>query len=180
VWAAGSAPARGARVALAGLTKFAPLALAPLLATHDGWRPLRRRALFAAGFAVAAALSFAPLLGGHLDLRQFWDHTIAFQAQRGSPFSVWGLYDPDVAWLNYAQRAVQGAGALLALALAFVPRRRDVVGLSALSAAILIALQLGVSHWFYLYLPWFFGLVMIALLGRAGVIDAARPAARRA
>jgi hypothetical protein len=179
VWAAGSAPARGAFVALAGLTKFAPLALAPLFATQDGWRPLRRPVLFTAGFAVATALAFAPLLGGTLDLRAFWDHTIAFQAQRGSPFSVWGLYDPDVAWLNYAQRAVQGAGALLAVAVAFVPRRRDVVGLAALSAAILIALQLGVSHWFYLYLPWFFGLVMIALLGRAGAIEASRPAAAR-
>jgi hypothetical protein len=55
---------------------------------------------------------------------------------------------------------------LLAVVLALVPRRRDLVGLAALSAAILIALQLGVSHWFYLYIPWFFGLVMIALLGR--------------
>jgi len=166
VWAAGSAPARGAFVALAGLTKFAPLALAPLFATHGRPRSRARSiAAFAAGFAVAVVLAFAPL-AGDLSLRDFWDHTIAFQAQRGSPFSVWGLYDPDVAWLNYVQRAVQVAGALLALALAFVPRRRDVVGLAALAAAILIALQLGVSHWFYLYIPWFFGLVMIALLGR--------------
>jgi Glycosyltransferase family 87 len=174
VWAAGSAPARGAFVALAGLTKFAPLALAPLFALHPQPRPrLRTVAAFTAGFAAAAALAFAPLLG-HLDLREFWDHTIAFQAQRGSPFSVWGLYDPDVAWLNYVQRAVQIAGALLALALAFVPRRRDVVGLAACSAAILIALQLGVSHWFYLYIPWFFGLVIIALLGRFGAPERAR------
>jgi hypothetical protein len=179
VWAAGSAPARGAFVALAGLTKFAPLALAPLFATQDGWRPLRKPVLFVIGFAVATALAFAPLLGGKLDLHVFWDHTIAFQAQRGSPFSIWGLYDPDVGWLNYAQRAVQAAGALLAIAVAFIPRRRDVVGLAALSAAILIALQLGVSHWFYLYIPWFFGLVMIALLGRVGAIEAAKPAAAR-
>jgi hypothetical protein len=172
VWAAASAPARGAFVALAGLTKFAPLALAPLFALHPRPR-MRTVAAFAAGFAVAAALAFAPLLG-HLDLRVFWDHTIAFQAQRGSPFSIWGLYDPDVAWLNYAQRVLQIAGALLALALAFVPRRRDIVGLAACSAAILIALQMGVSHWFYLYIPWFFGLVMIALLGRFGAPERAR------
>lgn len=172
VWAAGSAPARGALVALAGLTKFAPLALAPLFALHPRPR-LRPVAAFAAAFAGAAALAFAPLLGS-LDLRDFWEHTIAFQAQRGSPFSVWGLYDPDVAWLNYVQRAVQAAGALLALALAFVPRRRDVVGLAACAAAILIALQLGVSHWFHLYIPWFFGLVMLALLGRFGAPESAR------
>jgi hypothetical protein len=164
VWAAGSAPARGAWVALAGLTKFAPLALAPLFALH-GRPSVRSVAAFALAFAGAIVLSFAPL-AAHLSLRDFWDHTIAFQAQRGSPFSIWGLYDPDVSWLNYAQRAAQVAGVLLAVVLALVPRRRDLVGLAALSAAILIALQLGVSHWFYLYIPWFFGLVMIALLGR--------------
>lgn len=174
VWAAGSAPARGAFVALAGLTKFAPLALAPLLAMHGDRRPrLRSLVGFALGFAGAAALAFAPL-AGDLNLRDFWDHTIAFQASRGSPFSIWGLYDPDVSWLNHAQRAVQVAGALLALALAFVPRRRDIVGLAACSAAILIALQLGVTHWFYLYIPWFFGLVMIALLGRSAIVPRAR------
>ena len=172
VWAAGSAPARGAFVALAGLTKFAPLALAPLVAMHG--RPRARSiAAYTLAFAGAAALSFAPL-AADLDLRTFWDHTVAFQAQRGSPFSIWGLYDPDVDWLNYVQRAVQVAGALLALALAFVPRRRDVVGLAACAAAILIALQLGVSHWFYLYIPWFIGLVMLALLGRFGTVESAR------
>jgi hypothetical protein len=62
----------------------------------------------------------------------------------------------------------------LAVALAFVPRRRDVVGLAACAAAILIALQLGVTHWFYLYIPWFLPLVMLALVGRSG------PPARRA
>ncbi|HEV7882091.1 MAG TPA: hypothetical protein VGO81_00900, partial [Solirubrobacteraceae bacterium] len=166
LWAAGSAPARGAFVALAGLTKFAPLALAPLFATYPRPQP-RTIARFAAGFAVAAALAFAPVLL-HNDLRSFWDATIAFQAKRGSPFSIWGYYDPDVSWLNYAQRAVQVAGVVLALALAVVPRRRDLVGLAACAAAILIALQLGVTHWFYLYIPWFFPLVMLALVGRWG------------
>jgi hypothetical protein len=166
VWAANRAPARGALVALAGLTKFAPLALAPLFASQDGWRA-RKLIAFAAAFVVAVVLSFVPLLG-HFDLRTFWDHTILFQAKRGSPFSVWGLYDPDISWLDRAQRIAQGAGAALALALAFVPRRRDLVGLAACSAAVIIALQLGVSHWFYLYIPWFFGLVTIALLGRFG------------
>jgi hypothetical protein len=135
---------------------------------------MRTIALFAAGFAAAAAVAFAPVLV-HNDLRSFWDATIAFQAQRGSPFSIWGLYDPDVAWLDVAQRGVQVATVVLALALAVVPRRRDRVGLAACAAAILIALQLGVTHWFYLYIPWFFPLVMLALLATA-----APAAARRA
>ena len=173
VWLAGSAPARGAFIALAGLTKFAPLALAPLFATQDGLR-IRPLLGYLAGFGIAASLAFLPLLGD-LEWRTFWEQTIAFQAERGSPFSVWGLYDPDVAWLNVAQRAAQAAAVLLALALALVPRRRDLVGLAACSAAILLALQLAVTHWFYLYIPWFFGLVMIALLGRLGAPGGTAP-----
>jgi len=38
---------------------------------------------------------------------------------------------------------------------------------SALAAALVIAVQLPALHWFYLYIPWFFGLVVIAVLGRA-------------
>jgi hypothetical protein len=164
VWAASRPVARGALLALAGLTKFAPLVLAPLFAFHA--RPTRRSvAWFAAGFAVVAALAFVPVLA-HNSLRSFWDASIAFQAQRGSPFSVWGLYEG--AWIDTVQRGVQVVAVLGAVVLAFVPRRRDLVGLSALSAAILIALQIGVTHWFYLYIPWFFPLVMIALLGRLG------------
>ena len=164
LWAAGSAPARGAFVALAGLTKFGPLALAPLLATYPHPRP-KTIALFGLGFLGASALAFAPALA-HNDLRSFWDATVAFQAQRGSPFSLWGLYDPG--WLDTIQLAIQIATVVLALALAVVPRRRDLVGLAACSAAILITLQLGVTHWFYLYIPWFFPLVMLGLVGRYG------------
>src|SRR5262249_8430192 len=45
---------RGLAAALASLTKFAPLLLAPMLATYD--RPLRRSAAFAAGFLATGAL----------------------------------------------------------------------------------------------------------------------------
>jgi Glycosyltransferase family 87 len=164
IWAAGRPVARGGLLALAGLTKFAPLVLAPLFATFPVARPwLTVR--FALGFLVVAALAFVPVVA-HNSLRAFWDSSIAFQAKRGSPFSVWGLYEG--AWIDKAQLGVQIVAVAGAIALAFVPRRRDLVGLAALSAAILIALQLGVTHWFYLYIPWFFPLVMIALLGRRG------------
>ncbi len=156
-----SAPARGAAVALAGMAKFAPAALVPVMATHglEG-RPLgdslRRLAAFAAAFAV---VTVGLLVLGVDDLRLFWDRTIAFQADRDAPFSVWGLYE-----LPGLQRVVQAAGVILALVLAVVPRRQDVAGLAALCAAVLIGLQLGVGYWFYLYLVWFFPLVMLAVL----------------
>jgi len=167
--------ARGALAAVAGLTKFAPLALIPLMATHglgrgasgDGaggrgsrLRSARGLALFALGLALAGALILAPVLLGE-NLKRFYDATIGYQANRGSPFSVWGLYGA----MATAQSVVQAAAVALALAAAVLPRRRDVIGLAAMAAAILIALQLGVTHWFYLYLVWFFPLVMLVLLG---------------
>ncbi len=167
--------ARGALTALAGLTKFAPLALAPLLATH-GLRemaPARRPrafALFVAGFIGAAALASIPALS-HDSLHTIYSRTIAYQANRGSPFSVWGLYGG----LGGLQLAVEAAAVALALLLAVVPRRADLVGLAAACAAVLIAAQLGIEHWFYLYIPWFFPLVMLALLGRFS--DPAEPPA---
>jgi hypothetical protein len=168
VLAASRPAARGAMTALAGLTKFAPLALAPLMAAHDwvaargaaGPPPRHAAARFVIGFALAAALAFAPILltGG---IEHSYTRTLDYQASRGSPFSIWGLYGG----LDGAQKAVQAVAVLLAVAVAFLPRRPDVLGLAAMSAAVLIALQLGVTHWFYLYLVWFFPLVMLVLLG---------------
>jgi len=123
---------------------------------------LRLRALtaFFAAFVLTAVVVSIPALT-HDSLRTIYERTIEYQANRGSPFSVWGLYGG----LHGVQTAVQVAAVALALALAVLPRRSDVVGLAAACAAILIAVELGVEHWFYLYIPWFFPLVMIALLG---------------
>ena len=172
IYFAGSPPVRGAFAALAGLTKFAPLMLAPLLATHglrdrDGWvgvSALRSRALalFLLAFVATAAVVSIPALI-HDSPHTIFERTLLYQANRGSPFSVWGLYG-----LSGLQRVVQLAALALALALAAIPRRDDLVGLAAACAAVIIATQLGIDHWFYLYIPWFFPLVMIALLGRFG------------
>ncbi len=171
-----SPPARGAFAALAGLTKFAPLALAPVLATH-GLRelPARRRAramaLFLLAFVLVAAIVSVPALT-HDSLHEIYERTIAYQSDRGSPFSVWGLYG----W-HGLELAVEVAAIALALVLAAIPRRGDVIGLAAACAAILIAIQLSLEHWFYLYIPWFFPLVMLALLGSRALPAAGRPVA---
>ena len=156
ILAAASPARRGAFIALAGMAKFAPLGLGPLFATHT-----RGALRYTIGFA-AALVPCAVLVLAYGGVHEFYDRTIAYQGSRGSPFSVWGLYGWDA-----AQAVVQGAAVTLALAVAFLPRRRDVVGLAALAAAVLIALQLGVTHWFYLYLVWFLGPVSIALFGDA-------------
>lgn len=159
--------ARGAFVMLAGLTKFAPLALAPLFATHGlserggaGAR-VRRLASFAIAFLLAGALASVPALS-HDSLHTIYERTFAYQSDRSSPFSVWGLYGGLGDW----EAAVQIGAVLLAVLLAVIPRRADVVGLAAACAAVIVALQLGIEHWFYLYIPWFFPLVLIGLLGR--------------
>jgi hypothetical protein len=101
------------------------------------------------------------LVGGDLDT--FYERTIDFQRARGSPFSVWGFYGWDT-----AQSVMQAAAGLFAVAAAFLPRRRDLVGLAALAAAVVIVLQLGVTHWFYLYIVWFLPFVLVALFARYG------------
>jgi hypothetical protein len=166
---ASSPPARGVFAALAGLTKFAPLALTPLLWTHglDGlgqWRRARGLVLFAAAFLLTVAVVSIPALT-HDSLHTIYERTVAYQSDRESPFSIWGLYGttPTVAYL---QAAVQVLALALALSVAILPRRADLVGLGATAAAVLVAVQLGIDHWFYLYIPWFFGLAMLALLGQ--------------
>jgi hypothetical protein len=166
---ASSAPARGVFAALAGLTKFAPLALAPLLCAvgpENSTRSSRARsvALFTGAFLLTAAIVLVPALT-HDSPHTIFQRTFAYQADRESPFSIWGLYGGSQA-LKAVQVAIQGAALALALAVAILPRRADLVGLGATAAAVLIAVQLGIDHWFYLYIPWFFGLAMLALLGQ--------------
>jgi peptidoglycan/LPS O-acetylase OafA/YrhL len=60
-----------------------------------------------------------------------------------------------------------------ALAAFFLPRRKSPLQLAALTAALLTAFQLVLTHWFYLYLPWVFPFVAFAVLApvaaRAGI-----------
>ena len=147
---------RGSMLALAALTKFAPLLLAPLLATIEGRR--RPLLLCTAGFGAAAALVLAQTILGP-GLGTLYERTIGYQAGRDSPFSVWGQA-PALEPLRVGTIIATGA---LALALALRPRPRDLVQVSAFGAALLIAVQLTMQHWFYLYLVWFFPLLLVAL-----------------
>ncbi len=161
--------ARGALLGMAVMTKFAPLPLAPLYAGGTrgltplfgrGWRgALRPPLIFAAGFVgVAAVLLANPALDP--GLATFFDRTVVSQIDRTSPFSIWG----QVEGVQWVQTAVFAAVALFATALAFVPRKRSIPAAAALSAAVIIGLQLAVDHWFYLYIPWFLPGVFVALL----------------
>ena len=168
-WFASSPFARGVSLALATWTKFAALILAPLWLTYRRAATLRRPAWFAAGSCVAtiAAFSIVVLEPSVTDtLRVFWDRTIAFQFDRESPFSPWGWGQyhasgiPDLASL---QTVVQVCAIVLAGVAAAVPREKGPLELASLSAALLLAFELSLTHWSYLYLPWVLPFVLLAL-----------------
>ena len=164
---AGSGPlgaaVRGVIAALAGMTKFAPFALAPLFARGTGpWPRARALVAFALAFAVTIVVVMLPvLLSG--DLHAFWHDSISYQASRPSPFSIWGLWGG----LTVEQRLVQGLTVLMALGAAFLPTRRGPVEVAALAAAIMIGVELSLTHWFYLYIVWFFPPAVVALTAAA-------------
>jgi len=155
-----SAPARGVVGALAGLTKFAPFALAPLLLRGVGPPPPREIVRYVLAFALTVVVAMLPVILDN-NWHAFWHDTISYQAGRTSPFSIWGLWGG----LGIEQHLVQGATVALALAVMVVPRRRGLIEVAALGAAILIALQLGAGYWLYSYIVWFFPFVVVALFG---------------
>jgi hypothetical protein len=148
--------ARGAVTALATLTKFAPVLLAPMLATYRA-RP-RTIAAFTTAFLLTGALL---MLWPAIDpgLHTFYERTIAYQADRNSPFSIWG----QVGGLEPLRVAILVATGLMSLAFAFVPKRKSLAQVAALAAALLISLQLTAHHWFYLYIVWFYPLLLVAM-----------------
>jgi hypothetical protein len=150
---------RGVVTALAGLAKFSPFILGPLFARglDPVWPRFRSVYWYVVGLVVTAAVVMIPVLSNG-SLHTFWHQTVVSQFDRTSPFSIWGLWGG----LGFLQHAVQAATIALAVLVAFVPQRRTIVSVSALGAAVMICFQLGLTHWFYLYIPWFFPLLIVA------------------
>lgn len=172
---------RGALLASATWAKFAPAVLAPMYLTYQ---PPTEPSPQEPGPSSAAGVRVRPrtqdtrrrpallfILGALLvttvvmtwpainpGLTTVYDRTIATQANRDSPFSIWGQTS-----LEPLRMALLVGLGVLSLALAFVPKRKSLVQLAALSAALLILLQLTLQHWFYLYIVWFYPLLLIAL-----------------
>ncbi len=147
---------RGLAIGLGAAVKFGPFALAPLFAAGPGERRARSTVLFAIAFVAVWAAVLLPLLpdGG---LREFYDRTFGYQASRGSPFSVWGL-EPSLGWLQDIARVFP---VLLGLTLFVIPWRRTALQAAALGAAVLIATQVGSTHWFYFFILWWTPYVLV-------------------
>jgi len=153
---------RGLMLGLAIAAKFTP-AILVLLWLRNPFPRSRRRELIPAALGLLAAIpltGWVILLDGGEGIRAFYSRTIGYQAGRDSPFSIWGL-NPD---LRPAQLALIGLVALGALAVARWPRRLDLLQMIALSGVLMIALELTLSHWFYLYIPWFLPFALVALV----------------
>jgi hypothetical protein len=169
-WLATSPPARGAFAALAGWTKFAPLIVAPLWASYpDALGRPREKLLFVVGFVAATVAAFSILLfepSFFHAVAEFWRRTIKSQVTRESPFSIWDWrqYRAGLPDLHVLQRVLQVLLVAGAVASYFLPRRKTARQLAALTAALLIGFELVLTHWFYLYLPWFFPFVAIVVL----------------
>jgi hypothetical protein len=173
--------ARGVMTALATLAKFAPAVLIPMLATYRPAGPVAAgnppplpvaKASSGAGpptappagvtFVIAFVATVATLLAWPAidpGLHTVWERTIAYQAGRDSPFSIWG----QVAWLEPLRIALLATVAALAFVLAWRPKEKKLPQVAALGAALLIGLQLTMHHWFYLYIVWFYPLLLVAL-----------------
>lgn len=176
---------RGVLAALAGWTKFSPLALVPLLA---GYAPSRERSVrrdaprFALAFALATVLIYVPVVADS-DIGTFVSRTLGFQASRTPSFSLWGSLQNDYAvhlpWLGTASRVLHGLLAALVCALIILlpraSRRQDAVGLAAASAAVLIGVQACLGYWAFSYVLWFAPLVLAAV-----ILAAAGPTAEQA
>lgn len=154
---------RGAMLGLAMSAKFAPAVLLPLWSRRPFPRPGNRRNLvpFLAGLLGGVALSaWVVLLDGASGLRAFWSRTIGYQLGRDSPFSVWGQHPG----LRPLQIAIMAAVGIAAVAVLRWPRRLDLLTVTALSGALMIGLQLTLTHWFYLYIPWFMPFALLAMV----------------
>lgn len=161
--AAASSPlARGATIAAGFSVKLFPLILGPLWLAHDGWkrRPIVDYVLGGLGVLLVA---FSVLLfpGQPVEAAKlFYERTLGFQGERVSPWTIF----TQVPALALLQRPLTALAIFLAVLVAFVPRRRTVRRLAALSAAVIIAFQLTVNYWFYAYVTWFEPFVFVSLL----------------
>jgi hypothetical protein len=147
------------------------LVVAPLWLTYPG--PVRRprpALAFAGGFVLATVVAFSVLL---LDAHPvqaaeaFYERTLKTQITRESPFSLWDweqYHARGIPDLHVLQWVLEGLLVLGAVALAFVPRTKTPLQLAALTGVLLIGFELVLTHWFYLYIPWFFPFVAFALL----------------
>jgi hypothetical protein len=157
-------------LAAAGWFKFAPFVLVPVALAPLRGRRLAR-ALAAIGVVSLPLLGVLVALGG-LGGPASMVHSMSYQFTRGSMQSVWGA-------LGIAGAQPFGQGCVLGLIAASVVWLRqhphlaaDRRRMAALSAAILIGLQLSADYWAFLYLAWVMPLIGCSVLAQSAAPEA--------
>jgi len=169
LWLAASPVSRGAAAALSGWTKFGTLIVAPLWLSYP--RLNRITALrFVAGFVIATILAFSIVLlepNPFHALRVFGERTLGWQLGRESPFSLWDwrqYHAKGIPDLHRVQQVLEALVVAVSIGVAFVPRTKSLLQLTALTGMLIAGFELVLTHWFYLYIPWFFPFVVAAML----------------
>ena len=152
---------RGIVLAVGSLVKFVPLALVPLIATGKGPRTTRAWLTFGLAFAATALVLIVPFVPPS-SVHRFYSLTLGAQLHRKTPLSLWGQA-PSLEALKYLLSA---ATVGLGIFLAFRPAVRSRAQVAAFSAALLIAIQICVSYWYYTYVVWFAPLAFVALFAQ--------------
>ena len=170
-WLVTSPWARGAFAALAGWTKFAALLVAPMWVTY---RLTREQIVRAAGGVRAG------------DARGVLDRPARAERRPRRCASSGSARSPGRSRASRRSRSGTGASTTRgasrtskivqrscrrcsspgALVFAFVPRRKTPLQLAALTGVLLLGFELVLTHWSYLYIPWFFPFVAYAMLAR--------------
>ena len=144
----------------AGLTKFAPLALVPLFA-----RARRQPVEVRARLRRDGGGLLRPDLPERGHAAGVLGRDDRLPGRPRSPFSIYGLWG-GLDWLRVIVAGRPRSG--WRSRSRSLPRRSDLVGLAALAAAVLLAVQLSLSYWFFLYIAWVAPLIFVALLCREG------------
>jgi Glycosyltransferase family 87 len=154
--------AAAAALAVAGWFKLAPFALVPvLLASQRGRR--MAAALGALAGVSALVLALVVVVGG-IDGPAEMAHAVAYQFTRGSPQSIWSAL--GIEWAQpIAEGAVLGLITAATVRLWQQPRlASDQRRVAAVSAAVLIGMQLAANYWSFLYVVWVVPLLSVSLL----------------
>jgi hypothetical protein len=151
--------------------KLAPLALLPTRLAPLRGRPLGR-AVVALAVVSLPLLALLLVVGGSGGPAAMI-HAVSYQFSRSSPQSIWSVLGLE--WLQpVAQAATLAMIAGAAIQLRAEPSLQDdPARMAALSAAILIALQLVAEYWAFLYVLWVVPLLAVSLLAPAATVVAA-------
>ncbi len=143
----------------------------PLWSGYPDTRDRRSRRRFVVGALVAAAAAFSillldpnPLHGGGRRSSTTPSATSSAAPRRsrsGTGGSTTRRAFPTCTGSRTPSRLALVLGAL---ALYRWPRRRSPLQIAAFTGALLVGFEMVLTHWFYLYLPWFFPFVAFAVL----------------